>query len=375
MARNGRSLQDLAAEIERRAEAKKDFIAPVTKFDIAVRDDKPVIEVLNGDTKQFEMNDIAHGQLAEYAGIPLPYYKRMLAADPGLLATNANRWLKDKGQDRRLIRTLDGKARALLSDKYRPLENEDLAEAVLPVLLDMDLMNISCEITERRLYIKAVDQSIQRDIPTGKHMGDGGHTIFDTICPALTVSNSEVGFGMLSVESGTLTRACTNLAFFGANMKKRHVGGRAEISEEVYALLTDDTKKATDRAVWMQVRDMVRGAFDEARFDAVALRLGKAAGDRVDPEKVVDVVERVGKRFSFNEGERKGILGALIAGGDLSRYGVHSAVTRFSQEEVVDYDRATEMERIGGEIIDLSPSEWRVISDSKQEIRPLAMAA
>jgi hypothetical protein len=368
MARVGRSLQELAAEIERRADVKRDFIAPVPKFDVAVRDDKPVLQVLNGEVKQFEINDIAHGQLAEYLGIPAQYYKRMVEEDPALLAENANRWLRDKSADRRMIRTLDGKARAFLSDAYRPLENEDLAEAVLPVLLDMKLMIISCEITERRLYIKAVDESISRDIPSGKFMGDGGHTIFDTICPAITVSNSEVGFGQLSVETGTLTRACTNLAFFGANMKKRHTGRRAELSDDVYALLTDETKKATDRAVWLQVRDMVRGAFDEARFDAIALRLGKAAGDRVEPEKVVDVVERVGKRFAFNEGERKGILGRLIGDGDLSRYGLHSAITRYSQEEAVNYDRATEMERIGGEVIDLSPSEWRVISDSKEVV-------
>ena len=62
-------------------------------------------------------------------GAELEKAMQELADAPMLLADNANRWLKDKGEDRRLIRTLDGKARALLSDKYRPLENEDLAEA------------------------------------------------------------------------------------------------------------------------------------------------------------------------------------------------------------------------------------------------------
>ena len=34
-----------------------------------------------------------------------------------------------------MVRTLDGKARAFLSDRYHRIDNEQIAEAVLPVLL------------------------------------------------------------------------------------------------------------------------------------------------------------------------------------------------------------------------------------------------
>jgi hypothetical protein len=77
-------------------------------------------------------------------------------------------------------------------------------------------------------------------------------------------------------------------------------------------------------------------------------------------DDVVEVVEQVGKKFSFNEGERKGILARLIEGGDLSRYGLHSAVTRHSAD-VENYDRATELEKMGGQIIDLAPSQWHEV--------------
>lgn len=358
MARNGRSLQDLAAEIERRAEAKRDFMAPVSKLSIEVADDKPIVTLSDKAISTFGINDIAHGQLAEYVGIPLPYYKRMIAEDPRLLASNVNRWLRDKKDERRMLRTLDGSARALLSDRYRALENEDLADAVLPVLLQMNLMLVSCEITDRRLYIKAVDRNIERDVPTGRKMGDGSHVFFDTVSPAITISNSEVGSGALAIETGVFTKVCTNLAMIGTNMRKYHTGQRAALSDEVYALLTDDTKQATDRAVWMQVRDLVKSAFDQAKFDATIQRLGKATQDTIPAEQAVEVVERVGRRFSFNEGERKGILARLIEGGDLTRYGLHSAITRHSQEEAISYDRATEMERIGGEVIEMQTNEW-----------------
>lgn len=358
-------MQDLAAEIERRAEAKRDFIAPVSKLEMttAVNTvlDRPQAQLVlhNGGDTAFNVNDIAHGQLAEYTGVPLAYYKRMLADDPSLLATNVNRWLRDKADDRRMVRTLDGGARAFLSDRYRTLENEDLAGAILPVLLDADLMIISSEVTERRLYIKAVDRKMERDVPTGRKMGDGSHVFFDTVSPAITISNSEVGLGALSIETGVFTRVCTNLAMIGTNLRKYHTGARAGVSDEVYALLTDDTKRATDVAVWKQVRDLVKSAFAEAQFMANIQKLGDAAKDVVPAEQAVEVIERVGKRFSFNDGERKGILARLIDGGDLTRYGLHAAITRHSQEDAIGYDRATEMERIGGEVIELGRNQWK----------------
>lgn len=363
MAKIGVSLQELAAEITRRADAKQDFIAPASKFDVGVVDGSPVLQIQNGSVKQFPLNEVANLQLAEYAGIPAPYYRRMLADDPGLLASNVNRWLKDK-PDRRMIRTMDGQARAVLSDKFRlSLENEIMAEAILPVLLDMNLMILSCQITDRRLYVKCVDTSIARDVPTGRKIGDGSHVFFDTVSPGLTFSNSEVGLGTFSIETTVYTRMCTNLAMSGTSLRKYHAGARAPVSDEVFALLSDDTKNATDRAVMMQVRDLVRGAFDVAKFDAQLVKLGGAAKDQIEPDAAVEVIERVGRKFSMNEGERKGILGRLIEGADLTRYGLHAAITRFSQDDTVAYDRATELERFGGEVIDLSPKDWKIITN------------
>lgn len=365
--KNGMTLNELAKELKRRADAKQDFVAPVSKLAMAVVRDKPVLQMDTGLNLQssFDLNKIAHEQVSDFAGIPMQYYRKMLDNAPGLLADNVNRWLQDRDTDRRMVRTMDGTVRALLSDKYRALENEDLAEAILPVLLDRDLMIMSCEVTDSRLYIKAVDRRIERDVPTGRRMGDGTHTIFDTVCPAIVVSNSEVGRGSLAIESGVFTRACTNMAIFGANMRKYHTGARAEISDEVYTLLSDKTRRLTDAAVWSQTRDLVAAAFDEAKFGQTVEKLHAAAEDRL-PKKadVVKVIDRAGKKFGLSEGERKGVLQCLIEDGDLSRYGLHSAVTRFSQDDSLDYDRATELERLGARIVELPKHEWKHLAEA-----------
>lgn len=355
----GLTLEQLAAEITRQSEVKHDLIAPASQVNVTVYDSQPR---LNVGTQSYELNKVAGEQLAEYAGIPAAYFRRMATEAPELLANNVNRWLQDKAaaKDRRLVRTLDGKARAILSDKYRPLDNHELAEAILPVILQRGMMVMSSQITDTRLYIKAVDRKILKDVPTGRKIGDGSHVFFDTLSPAITISNSEVGHGALSIEAGIFTKVCTNLATFGSNFRKFHTGSRAEISPEVYALLTDQTKKVTDAAVWGQVRDIINATFDPARFDVITEQLAAAAEDRLPAMQVEEVIEVVGKKWSLNEGERKGVLGALIEGGDLSRYGVHSAVTRFSQD-LEDYDRASELERLGGRIIELPRNQWQEI--------------
>jgi hypothetical protein len=349
--KTGLTLTQLASEIERRANAKRDYVAPNAK--IALRDD---LNLAVG-AEQFPVVDHAHGQIAEYAGIPKAYYDRMKVSAPSLLAQNVNTWV-GQANDRRMIRTLDGQVRAFLSDRYRPLENEDLAEAVLPVLLDMDLIIMSAQITATRLYIKAVDRSIERDVPTGRKMGDGSHVFFDTVSPAVIISNSEVGSGRLSIETGCFTRVCTNLAMIGTGFKKQHVGGKADIlGDDVQALLSDNTKKLTDAAVWAQVRDVLKGAFDAAKFEAVTKKLAGAAEDRIDGD-VVEVVNRFAKRNALGEVTGRSILRHLIESADLSRYGLHSAITRASQDED-DYDVATGLERLGGQVIELPKQSWK----------------
>lgn len=363
--KTGLTLTQLAQEIERRAHAKEDLAVPASLMLMQVANDAPVLRVGAGNEfRDHEINKVAHAQLAEYAGIPKAYYDRMVDEDPQLLATNVNRWFQEKAQnkDRRMVRLLDDKVRAVLSVGYRSLDNEDLAEAILPVLLRRDLKIMSCEITETRLYIKAVDRNIEKNIPTGAKMGDGSHHIFDCLSPAIIISNSEVGHGALSIESGVWTKACTNMAIFGAKMRKYHAGSRAEISDEMYKLLKDNTKRLTDAAVWAQTRDLVEAAFDQAQFDALTKKLTETTEDKMGGD-VVEVIERIGKKYDLNVGERKGVLASLIEGGDLSRYGVHSAVTHFSAK-IEDYDRATELERVGGKIIQLDRSEWTQLANA-----------
>lgn len=362
--KTGKTLVSLAQEIERQQATKKDFVrpTPMIRMDETAALVIPSNPTPGSELMMFGVNDLAHRQLGSYTGIPAQYYDKLRADAPLLLAKNVNHWLENSKSDARMIRTLDGKVRAVLSDKFRPLENADLAEAALPALMELGVTVLSAEITERRLYIKAVDTRIEKDVPTGKHMGDGGHTIFDTLSPVISISNSEVGSGSLSIEVGVYTKACTNLAFFAArSMRKYHVGKKHEMFGDIDpSLFSSETHRLSNAATWAQVRDVVKGGFDRARFEAATTAIADMSEQKLegDPTKFVDII---GKRFNTTEGERVSILRHLIEGGDLTRYGLFNAVTR-TAEDLPDYDRATDFERMGGQIIDLDPSEWKSVN-------------
>ena len=353
------SLDELAAEIKRRARAKQDLVVPAEKLEAIVLEagGEPELRlaVANGKRKTFRISAHVHTQLGEYTGLPPREYWGMHAEAPELLARKVNRFLESKARDSWTFRTQDGAVRAFLSESY--LENEDLVEAVLPVLKERDLIVMSCAITTTWLHIKAVDRSIERDVPTGRKLGDGTHMVFDTISPGVVISNSEVAESSFSIETSIWTRACTNLAIMGEEPLQRY---------HLDALFSDDARKLTATAIRSRIRDLVSSSLKEANLEAEARRLTVAAKDPMEFSEAVEVVRRADERITLDSREMRAVLQHLVESHDLTRYGLHAAITRASTD-VEDYDRATELERLGGRVIALRPSEWTAVLEGLPE--------
>ncbi len=345
------TLSQMAAELERRKEAKQDFVADTRQLEML---ESGEVRMQAGDDTQLVLpaNDIAHNQIATRLDIPTKYYRRMQEAAPQLLADNVNHWFQSKPETR-MVRTLDGSMRAFLSNAYQRIENEQIAETVLPVLLEQDGVKIeSCAITESRMYIKAVFQRIQGEVNVG-----------DVVQSGVVISNSEVGMGAVKIEPLVYRLVCKNgMIINDAKYAARHVGARVSAQENVYELLTDETIMADDHAILLKVRDVTRAAFDQERFDRHLQLMRDATQDKLlgDPAEAIKVL---GKKTSLSDGEQGGVLRHLIEGGDISRWGVLNAVTRTAQD-VSSYDRATELESLGGKILTLPASEWKVIAEA-----------
>lgn len=84
-------------------------------------------------TEALPLTRWAETQLAEACGIPLRYWDKMLAAEKdGLLVQNVNEWLPDLS-DRRL-RTYPDQVRAVVSNRFKALDNFDVLVAAVQAL-------------------------------------------------------------------------------------------------------------------------------------------------------------------------------------------------------------------------------------------------
>ena len=313
-----KTIQNLYEELERQREARQDLIADTRSLKVNSTNGVTMISVATGDdVLSYRLGEIAHRQLAERLGIPYKYYERMRAEYPVLLDENVNGWLT-KNPEKRMLRTLDGRLRAFLKG----------CEVV------------SADITETHLYLKVINKTMKTEIVPG-----------DIVQAGFVVSNSEIGLGALKVEPLVYRLICKNgMISKDYAHKKYHTGRQVEDTDNAYELYSDETLAADDKAYFMKVQDIVSAAVDEAKFNLTVDKLRIAM--RIETgENPVQTVEVLGDRYILNKLERASILRHFIMGNDFSHFGLVNAVTRSSQD-VADYNRATELERIGGTLLD-----------------------
>ena len=134
--------------------------------------------------------------------------------------------------------------------------------------------------------------------------------------------------------------------------KKYHAGKQVEDTDNAYELYSDETLAADDKAYFLKVQDIVSAAVDEAKFNLTVDKM-RASMNIPTGDNPVKTVEVLGDKYILNKTERATILRHFIMSNDYTAFGLVNAVTRSSQD-IDDYNRATELERLGGAILDES---------------------
>ena len=366
----GRTLQDLSTQILAENRAKRDFVADTSALSMmAIGTEKGNWDValrfkIKDKEQTFKPTALCLDQIAARVGIPAKYAERMRTEAPELLAKNVNHWFAAK-PEKRMLRTLSNGqsvARAFLSERYRALDNFDMFAAVMPKLKAAGCEVHSAEITETRLYIQASTPRIQAVIDQSVKVGTHNR-IQRTVQAGVIIGNSEVGCGSIFVDPIMYDLVCTNGLILQRTLKRHHVGRRNEGEifgdENTAELFTDETRRLDDTAFWSKVSDVVTAALDQVKFDTNIDRLRKLQNVILvkDTVNLPGVIEAVATKFDLIDQEKANLLLHFAQGGDFSQYGLINAVTR-TAEDVPSYDRAVELERLGGQIIELAPSDF-----------------
>lgn len=356
--KQGKDINELAAQIIEEAGKKKDFIVNTASLEYHVSAEGPKLKFPTDDGDMWTgVSANANKQVAARVGIPATYFNKMLTDSPEsmeLAATNVNHWFQNKPEDR-MIRTLDGDARAVLSSKYRRIDNYDVCEALLPIVQDSryGVVFKSQEVTPDRMYIKMTTDKLRGEIKRG-----------DEVCGGIMIQNSEVGLGSLKLTPFIERLVCTNgmittLGLDGENLgyNRRHIGSKNEANDYYATLLSDRTRTLQDAAVLSEVKDVVAAILSEGTFNLVMDKL-RGATRRIlngDPQKAVELVQST---FSLPDEAKGGILFHLTGGQDLSVYGMSQAITRYSQD-IESYAEATEYEELGWKVLDMKSFDYQ----------------
>jgi hypothetical protein len=313
----------------------------------------PVLHV--EDIGTFGISSHAHRQFSNVLGIPKKYYDRCLQDSPYLLSQQVNHWLTNEAR-RRMVRVLDGNVRAILTDRYRRMDYLELCEATLPVLMGLDAQCISSHISETKMHLKFTVPNVSAKIKSKRASAAVG----DVVQMGVSFGNSEVGFGRLWMDELDYWLACLNGMIAQKVFQRTHLGAVIPEDGDISEFFTDETKRADDKALWLKVRDAMVGALSEDRFHARVEMYQRSTEDSI-PNPLL-TVEILSDQFDLSEVESGGILSRFVSGGDSSRFGLAQAIAASSQRDDISYERATDLEALGGTVMALPRDQWESIA-------------
>lgn len=349
------AIETTAAEIVRQDQVKQDFIFSTSRLEMVAYDTGIILRLLDDHGIDFaeplDLNEIAHRQIGTYLGIPAKYYDRMRQSNPQLLAENVNSWFR-RDPTPRMVRTLDGVTRAFLSNSYRRIDHLPITQAVVPVVGEIrDVQFIASQVTSAKMYLKVLNPHLEAEISPG-----------DGIQAGIAISNSEVGQGAFCVQPMIYrqrSRSCFLVT--DGQIRKIHKGSANTINTNLL-LPNERTLSYSDRTFLQNIQQTVRTASaDETWFQRVTEALREASNAAMDTRDIPEVVGHASHEFGITEAERGGVLQHLMDSSDFSLYGLANAVTLQSQD-AVDYDRATDLEGIGYEMLTMPRQLWERIN-------------
>lgn len=364
----GLSLTQLAQELDRQNNAKRDFLVDTRELTLLVPGEPvpaaapdapetypaPELHLPEG-AGEFALNGLVpRRQIGDHLKIPARYWDLLETEHRALLGHSVNTLLRER-PSRQMVRCFDfgdGKrySRAFLSDRYLRRDNHEVAEAALKVLGEIkDVQIPTAQITDKHMYITALAPRIQGEVKAG-----------DVVQAGLRIRNSEVGWGALSVEPILYRLWCSNGCGTWEKTRIFHIGSQID-SDETLRVLSDETLAKDDEAFFAKLADVMRAAVDETKFNEflVQMRMATETAKMVQPQKAM---EELGKRFNVSESEGGSILAHLIEGGDLTAYGALNAYTRAAQD-VESYERSMELEEAGGKILRMATTkEWERVA-------------
>lgn len=327
------SVKELASELERTAPMIIDKVVDSRSMTATCTGPDGLVQIEMPEIGSFPMNNWAHGQMAQITGIPKKYYDKMLEAERGnLLSDNINSWLSS--EKKRLVKISNGTIRAILSEKYKTIDNMNILRCTMEKLLEYRAVGAEfheCRLGDTRMYMKIALSGLNGEVrPDDKyHFG-------------MLITNSEVGAASLKVEPYMLRQICSNGMIRQTVLKKIHLGS---VNTDIEA--SAETRLLQDAALYSEFKDAVDAVLSNGHFHGWLDDL--TASTEVEISEPTDAVQNLASEYKISEENQKLIQDAFFKEKDVTQYGLIQGVTRAAQD-LGDIDEAVRWEGIAGDL-------------------------
>ncbi len=353
-------LPDLVDMLKAQSDVRYDVVAPASQIemrggDLIVKGGAARVtdDGVTTDDARLVPTSIFDEGVSHRFDIPLKYVRTLrgrVATDieqapadvaPTLLDENVNYWLAANPTKRHLVRGFrtdnpdePGIARALLSDRYRAIDNYDVLMATLAGVRAAGVeVNIDgADLSDRRMSLRLTCPEVSayaENLLDGYRSPWTGDTGADnpTVFAGLVVKNSETGGGAFTIVPRLVVQVCNNgLQMTKDAMRAIHLGGKLD---DGIVRWSDDTQQHELSLVTSKTRDAVATFLDVDYMRTKITELQELAG--VEVARPADTIQRVGRKVGWSETEQDEILSHFIKGGQTTALGVAQAVTSVAQ--------------------------------------------
>ena len=331
-------LHELRQRVARHDEGKWDLTVPRDRLGLAGGRLILPEEHLDEHPECLALSPWATAQACHRLGIPVPYFKRCPAplqdaqfnhwawrqeAEPDEEEGDAKAGGEPEGVRPWLLRCQGGEVRAVLSDRYAPLDNAELLAYLAPLAQERRFEVRGLSLTPQSLHLRLVDPRLTREVLPN-----------DRLMVGLHVANSEVGARSVTVDALVWRLVCLNglvrLVRGKSLLRRRHVS-------------------------WDRPRfaDALSSAVSEALTSGAGLIDRLSAATREPVPDVMGVVRAIGRQASLTQAVQERVLQALSATPPPQQervYGLVQALTFTAQS--LPPDARYDLEVTAGRLLD-----------------------
>ena len=283
---------------------------------------------------KFNMSKLADNQLATRLDIPTKYFNHLRnIGELDLLDENVNT-MKNRIDKKLFIRTYQNghkDARAILSDRYRTIDNKDVYLCCLDELSSRNVDVANLNLDDNFMTVQFKSEDLVRQVRPG-----------DDVVAGISIRNLEVGMGSVQVVPRIFRLVCSNGWIVEQfQTRKVHLGA-------------GDGGEFESSMVYNDIRSSIRNIFDS--FGAIVARIKDSTDHQFDISKIRTVIKNIVNEYQMTEDQKDRLLIHWGAEPEASLYGVSNAITRMAQDEP-DFQNKYRLEQIGGRFISEEPKK------------------